>query len=112
MSISFQAKAAPVLGRQLEAQEVNAVCDLVAATSDAPSIVSIDNSTIASTVITLDIQESIEKAFSVQVIDRTSGQSVALAAAPSLAVDKKISVTVDGTGLSSVCVCAKYKIAE
>lgn len=110
MSISFQAKESRVLSRQLECQEVNAECNLVAATSDAPSIVSIDNSVIASTVITLDIGEEIAKAFSVQVINRATGASVALAAAPSLAVAKKISVTVDGTGLSSVCVCAKYKV--
>jgi len=112
MSISFQAKGQHVLARQLECQEVNVVCNLVAATSDAPSIASIDNSTIAATVITLDIAEGIEKAHSVQVINRATGASVALAAAPSLAVAQKISVTVDGTGLSSVCICAKYKVQE
>ena len=112
MSNSFQAKDSQVLSRQLEAQEVCAICDLTAATSDAPGIIAIDNSTIASTVITLSVGEVVEKAFLVEVRNRATGAVVAIAAAPSLAVAQKISVTCNGTGLSSVCVSFKYKVAE
>ena len=112
MSTSFQAKDSLVLGRQLECQEVSAVCNLVAATSDAPAIIAIDNSTIADTVITLSVNEPVEKCFFAEVRNRATGAIVALEAVPSLAVAQKISVQVDGTGLTSVCVTFKYKVAE
>jgi hypothetical protein len=112
MSISFQAKESRVLSRQLAVQEISAVCNIVAATSDVPSVASIDNSTIADSVITLDIGEAIASCICVQVINRATGAVVALEGAPSLAVANKISVQVDGTGLSSVAVIAKYKVQE
>jgi hypothetical protein len=112
MSSAYQAKSSPVLARQLECQEVNAVCNLVAATSDAPSIISIDNSTIADTVITLTVGETISKCFVAEVRNRATGAIVALEAAPSLAVASAISVQVDGTGLTDVCVTFKYKVSE
>ncbi len=110
--MSFQAKDSLVLGRQLECQEVNAVCDLTTALSDAPGMVAIDNSTLTATVITLTVGEVVDKCFMAEVRNRTTGAVVALAAAPSLAVAQKISVTVNGTGLTSVCVTWKYKVAE
>jgi hypothetical protein len=112
MSISYQAKSAAVLGKQLSVQEVVVTCDAVAATSDAPSIVSIANGTIADTVITLDIGEPVEKCLSVQVLVRSTGATVALEGAPSLAVANKISVQINGTGQTDLCVIAKYKVAE
>lgn len=112
MSTSFQAKDSLVLGRQLDCQEVSAVCDLTTALSDAPSIIAIDNSTLTATVITLSVNEPIEKCYFAEVRNRATGAVVAIAAAPSLAVAQKISVTCNGTGLSSVCVTFKYKVAE
>lgn len=114
MSISYQAKSSPVLGRQLEAQEVQSVCDLSAspAKSDAPSIVSIDAGDPAAVEITISIDEPIEKCFSAQVIDRATGASLTLAAEPDLSEAKKIKVTADCTGASSVCVKVCYKVAE
>jgi len=110
--MAFQAKEPQVHQRQLEAQEVIATCDLVAGKSDAPQLVSIDNSTITAAVITIDIQEPIAKCFFAEVRNRATGAIVALAAAPSLATAKKISVTVNGTGLSDVAVRVVYKVAE
>jgi len=112
MSISYQAKSAAVLGKQLSVQEVVVTCDAVTAKSDAPSIVSIDNTTIADTVITLDIGEPVEECLSVQVLVRSTGAIVALEGAPSLAVANKISVQVNGTGQTALCVIAKYKVKE
>lgn len=109
--MSFQAKSSQVLSRQLECQEVVAVCDLVAGTADS-QIVSIDNSTIAATVITVDIGEPISKCFLAEVRNRATGAILATAAAPSLAVENKISVTVDGTGAEDHTVVIKYKVAE
>lgn len=119
MSISFQAKSSPVLSRQLEAQEIVAECNLTAsdspslkaASSDAPSIVSISGA-LTARVITLDVGEEISKCFFAEVRNRATGAVVATAAAPDISTSKKISVTVDGTGLSSVCVKFCYKVAE
>lgn len=110
--MAFQAKDSQVLARQLECQEVVAGCDLVNATSDAPGIIEIDNSTLTATVITLSVREPIAKCFLAEVRNRTTGAVVAIAAAPSLAVAQKISVTCNGTGLTDVCVVFKYKVAE
>jgi hypothetical protein len=129
MSISYQAKSSPVLGRQLEAQEVQSVCDLTAspAKSDAPSIVSIDATDPAAVEISIKIDESLReerdpaqpqapfggKIFSVQVIDRATGTNLTLAGVPALSSDKKsIEVVVDCTGADSICVKACYKVAE
>jgi hypothetical protein len=112
MSISYQAKSSPVLGKQLSVQEIVVECNAVAATSDAPSIVSIANATIADTVITLDIGEPIAKCHSVQVLIRSTGAIVPLEGAPSLAVANKISVQIDGSGQTDLCVIAKYKVQE
>jgi hypothetical protein len=120
MSISYQAKSSPVLGRQLEAQEVQSVCDLTAspAKSDAPSIVSIDATDPAAVEISIKIDESLDpdqggKIFSVQVVDRATGTNLTLAGAPSISSDKKsIEVVADCTGADSICVKACYKVAE
>lgn len=120
MSISYQAKSSPVLGRQLEAQEVQSVCDLSAspAKSDAPSIISIDATDPAAVEISVKIDESLDpdqggKIFAAQVINRATGSNLALAGEPTLSVDKKsIQFTADCTGADSVCVRVCYKVAE
>lgn len=112
MSTSFQAKSALVLGQQLKKQEVSATCNLVAATSDAPGIISIDNSTIAATVVTLTVGEAVASASLCEVRNRATGAVVAIAAAPSLAVAQAISVTCDGTGLTDVVVIFRYVVSE
>lgn len=110
--MSYQAKDSLVFARQLEVQEVCAVLNLVTAVSDAPAIIAIDNSTLTATVITLTVNENVEKAFEVSVKNRATGAIIALAAAPSLAVAQKISVTVNGTAQADVAVCFKYKVQE
>jgi hypothetical protein len=120
MSISYQAKSSPVLGRQLEVQEIQSVCDLSAtpAKSDAPSIVSVDATIEAAVVISVKIDESLDpaqggKVFTAQVINRATGSNLGLAGVPTLSVDKKsIQITADCTGADSVCVKVCYKVAE
>lgn len=117
--MSFQAKDSQVRSRQLEAQSVCAICNLTAAasggiaatSSDLPSVVSIGG-ILAVRTITLDIGEAIDRCFSVSVINRATGAIVPLAAAPDVSVANKITVTVDGTAQTSVCVTASYKVAE
>lgn len=112
MSTSFQAKDSLVLGQQLKVQTVCCSANLVAATSDAPGIVAIDNSTLTATVITLSVGEPLSAASLCEVRNRATGAVVAIAAAPSLAVAQKISVTCNGTGLSDVVVIFRYVVAE
>ncbi len=93
---------------QLEQSELLLSANLVAATSEAPSIVSINNATLASTVITIDIKEPVASVQKVQVVNRATGQHVAIAAAPVIS-GNTISVTCNGTGLSSVCIEVSYR---
>jgi hypothetical protein len=119
MSISYQAKSSPVLGRQLEAQEVQSVCQLSPSVkSDAPSVFSIDATDPAAVEISIKIDESLDpaqggKIFSVQVVDRATGTNLTLAGVPALSSDKKsIEIVADCTGADSICVKACYKVAE
>lgn len=109
--MAFQAKDSLILGRQLEAQEVAFTADLVAGRSDLPGRVSINNSTLTATVITLDIEETVSKCFFAEVRNRATGAVVAIAAAPTVS-GQNISVTCNGTGLTDVAVIVKYKVAE
>lgn len=112
MSTSFQAKDSLVLGQQLKVQEVSAKCSLVAGTSDCPGIIAINNTSIAATVITLSVGEDVASASLCEVRNRVTGAIVATAAAPSLAVAQKISVTCDGTALTDVVVIFRYSVSE
>ena len=129
MSISYQAKSSPVLSRQLEAQEIVAICDLSSAPgkSDAPSIVSVDCSTLAATTFSVLISESLREApvagqpevasggkvFAAQVINRATGANLSLTALPSISGDKlSIQFTANCTGATSVCIKVCYKVAE
>lgn len=108
---NYDSKDSEVLGRQLEDQRIISVCNLVTAVTDLPANIVIDNSTLTATVITLDVKELVKKCFEVSVKNRATGAIVALAAAPSLAVAKKISVTVNGTALADVVVEFSYAVA-
>lgn len=110
--MSFQAKDSQVLAQQLKVQEVAIGANLVAGTSTAPSIIAINNAVIAATVITLTVSEPIERASLCEVRNRVTGAIVAIAAAPSLAVAQKVSVTCDGTALTDVVVIFRYIVAE
>lgn len=107
----FQSKDSALHARQLEAQSVVVAVNAVAGTADQ-SNVSVDNSTITATVITLDVKEDVKKCLRALVHNRTTGAIVAIAAAPSLAVDQKISVTINGTGLTDLAVEMIYIVAE
>ncbi len=108
---NYDSKDSEVLGRQLEDQRIISVCNLVTEVTDLPVNITIDNSTLTATVITLDVKEPLKKCFEVSVKNRATGAIVALAAAPSLAVAQKISVTVNGTGLTDVVVEFSYAVA-
>lgn len=107
----FQSKDSDLHARQLEAQSVVVAVNAVAGTADHANV-SVNNSTITATVITLDVKENVKKCLRALVHNRTTGSLVAIAAAPSLAVGKKISVTINGTGLTDLAVEMIYIVAE
>jgi len=93
---------------KLEQSDLLLSANLVAGTSEAPSLVSINNSTIASTVISIDVKEPIASVQKVQIVNRATGQHVAIAAAPVIS-GSSVSVTCNGTGLTSVCIEVSYR---
>ncbi len=105
MSLSKDPK---VQDLQLEQNQLLLQANLVAATSEAASLVSINNATIASTVIVVDVKEPIISVQKVQVVNRATGQHVAIAAAPVIS-GNTVSVTCNGTGLTSVCIEVSYR---
>lgn len=112
-----QSKDPQVLDRQLEQKTLllkanltasDVVGGLKAASSEAAAIVSINNSTLTATVIQIDVKEAISTCEKVQVVNRATGAIISLAAAPSIS-GSVISVTVNGTGASDVCIVADYR---
>ena len=101
-------KDSQVQSKQLEARSLALVADLVAETSEAPALVPIDSSTITAAQVVIDVKESVEKCHKVQIVNRATGQSVALLAAPSIS-GSEISVSLDATALSDVCIEVIYK---
>jgi len=102
------AKDPKVQDLQLEQKELLLSANLVAASSEAPSLLSIDNSTITATVIEIDVKESVSSVQKVQIVNKATGQHVAIAAAPSIS-GSVISVTCNATGLSNVCIEASFR---
>ena len=105
MSLSKDPK---VQDLQLEQSSLLLSANLVAATSEAASLVSINNSTIASTVIVVDIKEPIVSVQKVQIVNKATGQHIAIAAAPVIS-GNTVSVTCNGTGLTSICIEVSYR---
>jgi hypothetical protein len=116
----FQSKDASVSARELEAQTVVVAGNLVAGSSNLGSDLVILNGTIGATVITLAVFEPIQSVLCVRVSNRATGAIIPHTAAPvvvntlaagtSPAVNT-ISVTVDGTSQSDVCIEFIYIIA-
>jgi hypothetical protein len=101
-------KDSQVEAKQLEQKSLSLTANLVAASSEAPALLSIDNSTIAATVVEIDVKQAVSKCHKLQVVNRATGQQEALSAAPSVS-GSVISATLDATGLSDVCIEIVYK---
>jgi hypothetical protein len=102
------AKDPKVQDLQLEQSQLLLSANLVAGTSESAALVSIDNATIASTVIVVNVKEPIVSVQKVQIVNRATGQHVAIAAAPVVS-GNTVSVTCNGTGLTSVCIEVNYR---
>lgn len=105
MSISKDPK---VQDLQLEQKELLLSANLVAGTSESAALVSINNSTLTATVISIDVKEPIASVQKVQVVNKATGQHVAIAAAPVVS-GNSVSVTCNGSGLSNACIELSYR---
>ena len=100
-------KDSQVLDRQLEQKTLLLKADLVAQTSEAAALVSMSG-LIAARTISIDVKEAVTSCQKVQIVNRATGSNAGLAGAPSV-VGSVISVTLDATGLSDVCICVDYR---
>ena len=96
-----------VFDRQLEQKSLLLKADLVAQTSEAASIVSMSG-LIAARTISIDVKEVVKSVEKVQVVNRATGSNAGISAAPSVS-GSVISVTLDATGLSNVCIVVDYR---
>jgi hypothetical protein len=107
MATSLLSKDPKIQDLQLEQRDLLLVANLVTPSAEDAGIVSITG-LIAARVIAIDVKDTVKSVQKVRVINRATGVSIALAALPSVS-GSVISVTVDGTGASSVCIEASYK---
>jgi hypothetical protein len=124
---TYQAKDSQVQSRQLEAQTIEFNCNLVAGSSDLPTVVTVDNSTLATTLITLAVLEPLTKCYFAEVRNRITGAVVPLLAAPLLTnatvvtppgptpsstYPEAVQLSVNGTALTDCFVRITFKIEE
>lgn len=105
--MSSISKDSKVQDLQIEQKSLQLKANLVAQTSESASIVSMSGA-LATRTVSIDVKEPVASCQKVQIINRASGQSVAISAAPSVS-GNSISVTLDATGLSDVCICVDYR---
>lgn len=104
MSLSKDSKVEDL---RIDQKELLIQADLVAQTSEAPSLVSISGA-LATRTITVDVKEPIKSCQKVQIINRATGSNAAISAAPVIS-GNSVSVTLNATGLSDVCICVDFK---
>jgi len=104
MSLSKDSKVEDL---RIDQKELLIQANLVAQTSEAPSLVSISGA-LATRTITVDVKEPIKSCQKVQIINRATGSNAAISAAPVIS-GNSVSVTLDATGLSDVCICVDFK---
>jgi hypothetical protein len=105
--MSSISKDSKVQDLQIEQKSLQLKADLVAQTSESASLVSISGA-VGTTTVSIDVKEPVTSCEKVQIINRSSGQSEPLSAAPSVS-GNSISVTLDASGLDDVCICVDYR---
>jgi len=102
-----QSKDPQVLDKQLEQKSLLLKANLVAQTSEAAAIVSMSGA-LSTRTVSVDVKEAVKSCERFQIINRATGNSVSISAAPSVS-GNSISVTLDATGLSDVCILVDYR---
>lgn len=107
---SYDSKDSDILGRELDKQEIIVIANLVSGKNDLDTNVDINNTSLAATIISLDVKEPIRTAFIIKVTNRATGAIVPTASAPVVA-GQLMSVTLDATGLTDVCIQFYFAVA-
>jgi len=107
MAASILSKDSKIQDLQLEQKDLLLIADLVTPSAQDASIVSITG-LLAARVIAIDLKEPVKSVQKVRVTNRATGANIALTAVPAIS-GNSVSVTVDGTGASSVCIEVSYK---
>lgn len=105
--LSVESKDPKVQDLQLEQKHLSISANLVAATSEAASLVAISG-VLATRSIAIDVKQPVASVQKVQVINKATGEIEPLLSAPVIA-SNSITVTCDGTGLSDVCIEVLYR---
>jgi hypothetical protein len=105
--LSVESKDPKVQDLQLEQKHLAIAADLVAATSEAPSLVAISG-VLATRSIVIDVKEVVKSVQKVHIIDKATGAIEPLLSAPVIS-GSTITVTADGTGLASACIEILYR---
>jgi hypothetical protein len=107
MPASTLSKDSKVYEMQLEQKNMLLEINPVAGTASDASIVSISGA-LAARAIVIDLKEPVKSVQKLQVINKATGQSVALSVAPAIS-GNTVSASFDGTGISSACIEISYK---
>jgi len=92
---------------QIEQKQLLLQADLVAQTSESASLVSFSGA-LATRTVTIDLKQPVKSCQKVQIVNRATGSNAAISAAPVIS-SNSISVTLDATGLSDVCIVVDYR---
>ena len=105
--MSSISKDSKVQDLQIEQKQLCLRADLVAQTSESASIVSMSG-VLATRTVSVDVKEPVKSVQKVQIVNRATGSNAGISAAPSVS-GNVISVTLDATGLSDVCIVVDYR---
>lgn len=105
--MSTLSKDSKIEDLRIDQDELLIKANLVAKTSEAPSLVSISG-TLTATAISIDLKEPIRSCEKVQVVNRATGSNEAISAAPSVS-GSVVSVTLNATGLTDVCIVVSFR---
>ena len=92
---------------QIEQKQLCLQANLAAQTSESASLVSFSG-VIATRTVSIDLKEPVKSCQKVQVVNRATGSNAAISAAPSIS-GNSVSVTLDATGLTDVCIIVDYR---
>jgi len=92
---------------RIDQDELLLKANLVAQTSEAPSLVSFSG-VLATRTVSIDLKEPIKSCEKVQIVNRATGSNAGISAAPVVS-GNIVSVTLDATGLTDVCIVVSFR---
>ncbi len=107
MPASVLSKDSKIQEMQNEQKQLLLVVAPVAGTASDASIVAISGA-LSARAVAIDLKEPVLSVQKLQIVNRATGQSVALASAPVIS-GNTVTATFDGTGITSACIELSFK---